>query len=126
MGANVFSMAIVGPFIVFAVLKMLSALKIKKSHVIFIAVFLGDILIYITTSIQLALAFPDPAGGVLPSFIKFSGLFAITQIPIAIIEGLLTVMVYEGIKKYGQEELELIECELDRKEYFFTKRRKRN
>jgi cobalt/nickel transport system permease protein len=33
------------------------------------------------------------------SAVKFLGVFAVTQLPLAISEGLLTVIVYQGIKK---------------------------
>ena len=49
---------------------------------------------YVTTAFQLAIVFPDPNGGVAAALIKFLSIYAITQIPLAIAEGLLTVIVY--------------------------------
>ena len=60
---------------------------------------------YITTSVQLALAFPDPVGGFAASFAKFAGIFAVTQIPLAISEGLLTVVVFNALKRFNPQEL---------------------
>ena len=60
---------------------------------VFAAASLGDLATYLTTSLQLAWAFPDPAGGFVAALLKFGGIFAITQIPLAISEGLLTVLV---------------------------------
>ena len=48
----------------------------------------------------MALAYPSPEGGVLASFIKFGMVFAVTQIPLAIIEGLLTNVVMNILDKY--------------------------
>lgn len=108
LGANIFSMAIMGPLAAIAVYKILGRCKVNSSVCVFFAAFIGDIATYLVTSLQLALAFPDPGGGVLTSFIKFACVFGITQIPIAISEGLLTIIVYEGIKKYSSKELELL------------------
>ena len=40
---------------------------------------------------QLAFAYPSEAGGVGASAVKFLGVFAPTQIPLAVIEGILTL-----------------------------------
>jgi cobalt/nickel transport system permease protein len=57
------------------------------------------------TSAQLAVAFPDPAGGIAGSFAKFGTIFAVTQIPLAIVEGLLTVVVVNVLTSYSRSEL---------------------
>jgi len=109
LGANVFSMAIVGPFAAFGIYILLKKFKVNNSVCVFFAAFLGDILTYVTTSGELALAFPDASGGVLLSFLKFLGVFAVTQLPLAISEGFLTVIVYESLKKYSGKELEKLQ-----------------
>jgi cobalt/nickel transport system permease protein len=96
LGANVFSMGIVGPFVAWAVYKGIVKSKISSSIAIFFAAFFGDLMTYVTTSFQLALAFPDPTFE--GSLIKFLGIFAITQIPLAIAEGLLTVVIWNALK----------------------------
>lgn len=105
LGANAFSMAVVGPFIVYAIFKGGRKLNISFSVTVFLAAMLGDLGTYVVTSLQLALAFPSEVGGVLGSFYKFSSVFAVTQIPLAISEGLLTVIVMNMIKKYNMSEL---------------------
>ena len=60
---------------------------------VFLASSLGNLFTYIVTAIQLGIAHPDPNGGVLLSIEKFMSVFAITQIPLAISEGILTVVV---------------------------------
>jgi cobalt/nickel transport system permease protein len=93
LGANVFSMAIVGPWATFVVFKLLRRFGANIYVAAGVAAAIGDLSTYVTTAVQLALAFPDPAGGVLGSAVKFMGVFAISQIPLAIIEGALTAMV---------------------------------
>lgn len=109
LGANTFSMAIAGPFAAYGTYLLLKKLKVKHGICIFSAALVGNLLTYIVTSVQLALAFPDSGGGVLVSLVKFLGVFALTQIPLAISEGILTVIVYEGIKKYSGTELEMLQ-----------------
>ncbi len=92
LGANVFSMGIAGPFVAYLAYKTLHGIA-GFNIAVFAAATLGDLATYVTTSIQLALAFPAPVGGVLKSFLGFSGIFAITQVPLAIIEGLVTMLL---------------------------------
>ncbi len=100
LGANAFSMAVAGPFLAFAVFKAAPYLKITFSVSGFLAAALGDLGTYVVTSLQLALAFPVENGGIVASFVKFAGIFAVTQIPLAISEGILTVIVMNNIRKY--------------------------
>jgi cobalt/nickel transport system permease protein len=51
---------------------------------------------YVMTSVQLALAFPGD--NMFTTFTVFLGIFAITQIPLAIAEGLLTTVIYNYIQ----------------------------
>ncbi|QNB46442.1 energy-coupling factor ABC transporter permease [Thermanaerosceptrum fracticalcis] len=105
LGANTFSMAVVGPLVAYGVYK--AAKKVGAQGIsIFLAAALGDLATYVTTSLQLALAFPDPTGGVMASLIKFGSIFALTQVPLAIVEGLLTVLVYNYLTVYSQSELQ--------------------
>ena len=106
LGANIFSMAIVGPFAAYAVFKLARALKASLAVSVFLAASLADLLTYVTTSVQLAMAFPDPLGGFMASFAKFAGIFAVTQIPLAISEGLLTVMIFNALARFNPKELQ--------------------
>ncbi len=51
------------------------------------------------------MAYPSPEGGVFASAVKFLGVFAPTQLPLAIIEGILTVIVIIGLEAYAKSEL---------------------
>ncbi len=108
LGANVFSMAIVGPFVAVLVYKLLKKAKVNRSVCVFSAAFLGNVLTYVTTSVQLGVAFPDATGGFVASTLEFLGIFALTQLPIAVSEGLLTVIVFGLLEKYNKKTLELL------------------
>ena len=98
LGANSFSMAIVGPIVAFVAYKLLK--NKNKSVAVFAAAALGDLFTYVVTAIQLALANPSATGGFTESLIKFLMVFAVTQIPLAIIEGLLTNIIVNILDKY--------------------------
>lgn len=105
LGANTFSMAVVGPIVAYGVYKLVKKMKGPQWLAVFLAATLGDLLTYITTSVQLALAFPAEMGGFAASFAKFMGIFAVTQIPLAISEGLLTVLIFNALTAYSSNEL---------------------
>ncbi len=97
LGANVFSMAIVGPFVSYGVYAGLKKAGCKSAIAVFFAAALGDLMTYVVTSIQL--------GVVYGNFAEYLSIFALTQIPLAIAEGLLTVVVFNVLEKYSKEEL---------------------
>jgi cobalt/nickel transport system permease protein len=105
LGANVFSMAIVGPFVAYAVFRLARSARASLAVSVFLAACLADLLTYVTTSAQLAWAFPDPVGGFAASFAKFAGIFAVTQIPLAVSEGLLTVLIFNALARFNPAEL---------------------
>lgn len=108
LGANTFSMAIAGPFLSFAVYQICLKLKVNRKVSIFLAAMLGDVFTYCVTSIQLAMAYPSESGGVAASAVKFLGVFAPTQLPLAVIEGILTVLIVIGLETYAMPELKSI------------------
>ena len=108
LGANAVSMAVVGPFVAFGVYRLVMAICDRQSLSIFLAAAVGNLATYLVTSLQLALAFPLETGGIVGAFLKFASIFALTQIPLAIIEGLLTVMVWNGLMAYSQSELKVL------------------
>jgi cobalt/nickel transport system permease protein len=97
LGANIFSMGIIGPAAAWLVYKGLKNMGFSTSIGVFSAAFLGDILTYVTTALQLSLAFPIPT--FTESLFKFMIIFAYTQLPLAVAEGLLTVVIFDYIKK---------------------------
>lgn len=105
LGANGFSMAVAGPFATYGIYKLLSGMKLNKKWAIFLAAFLGDLVTYGVTSVQLGMAFPGTEGMVL-AIAKYLGIFMFTQLPIAIGEGVLTVLVYNWIVE-NKDQLQL-------------------
>jgi cobalt/nickel transport system permease protein len=107
LGANAFSMAVVGPMVAYVVYHAIAKTGHQKAAV-FSAAMLEDLCTYLVTSVQLALAFPEAHGGFMAAFIKFVSVFSLTQIPLAISEGLLTVIVWNWLQDYGQQELKIL------------------
>nr|WP_319487728.1 energy-coupling factor ABC transporter permease [uncultured Caproiciproducens sp.] len=105
LGANTFSMAIAGPFLSYGIYKLCQKLKVNRYAGIFLAASIGDLFTYCVTSIELALAYPSANGGVAASALKFLAVFAPTQVPLAIIEGILTVVIIMGLETYAKSEL---------------------
>lgn len=113
LGANVFSMGILGPicaYYIFRLIKGKHADYSKDKKRILLAVFaasaLGDLMTYVMTSLQLALAHPGES--MWAAFIKFASIFAVTQTPLAIIEGLVTMMIFSFIAERNRDELNLL------------------
>jgi cobalt/nickel transport system permease protein len=97
MGANICSMAIGGPVAGFAVYRFLKNTKVNIYVTVFLVAAIADLVTYIITSTELALAYPAQAGGVVASFTAFFVIFAITQIPLAIVEGCVLALVFKYI-----------------------------
>lgn len=97
LGANVFSMGIAGPMVAFGIYQIGTRIGLNTYVTVFIAAALGDLFTYIVTALQLALAFPAATGGVMASFMAFSGIFALTQVPLAIIEGAVIALIFKYI-----------------------------
>ena len=97
LGANTFSMAIAGPIVSWLVYKGLRRTKAPAAVAVFCAAALGDLFTYVVTSLQLGAVY----GGVA----KFMAVFALTQVPLAVAEGLLTVVVFNVLEKYSRTEL---------------------
>ena len=108
LGANCFSMAIAGPVLSWLIYRGLSKTNVNKKLTIFLAAALGDIFTYCVTSLQLAMAYPSAEGGMMASAVKFLGVFAPTQLPLAVIEGILTVIVVIALESFAKSELKMI------------------
>jgi cobalamin biosynthesis protein CbiM/cobalt ECF transporter T component CbiQ len=101
LGANLFSLGVVGPWAMWLLLRLLLRMGWSKDRSIFLSTVVGDLATYFTTAGQLALAYPSLHGGYAASFVKFLGVFMITQIPISIAEGLLTVVLLRNLAEEG-------------------------
>jgi cobalt/nickel transport system permease protein len=91
-------MGIVGPFVGYTIYRVLRDTPVGISITVFLVTAIADLSTYIVTSFQLALGAVHPAtGNVGSSVILFLGIFAITQIPIAIVEGVVLALVFKYI-----------------------------
>jgi len=99
LGANTIAMGIVGPALAFGVWVIGRKTRLPISVTVFIAVALSDLATYVATSAQLAFAFPS-AAGFFDSFYAFGAIYAVTQIPLAIGEGLLAVLLFDFLVNY--------------------------
>lgn len=104
LGANVFSMGVVGPWAGYAAWRAVRGLNTAAA--VFVALAAADLTTYAVTATQLALAFPDPASGLPGALAKFLGVFAVTQVPLALVEGLLGVLVLRLLTDVARPELE--------------------
>ena len=104
LGANTFSMAIAGPFVSFGIYKLCQKGGVNRRLAFFLAAALGDLFTYCITAFQLAIAHnaDTTMGG---AFAKFLAVFAPTQIPLAVIEGILTVLIMAALETYAKPEL---------------------
>lgn len=98
LGANTFSMTIAGPILSWVVYKLLRKANAPAAVAVFAAAALGDLFTYVITSLQLGIV----NGGM----VKFLTIFAVTQVPLAIAEGLLTVVIFNVLEKYSKAELQ--------------------
>ena len=108
LGANCFSMAVAGPIITFIIFKVCKKFKINRLFSVFLASSIGDLFTYCITAFQLAIAHPASNGGIYVSFAKFLAVFAPTQLPLAILEGILTVLIIISLESYAKKELKTI------------------
>jgi cobalt/nickel transport system permease protein len=97
LGANTVSMGIVGPLVGWGVYRALRDTRVNLYVTVFLAATFADLFTYVVTSLELALAYPAQVGGVGSSFVVFIGIFAITQIPLAILESIILVLVFKYI-----------------------------
>ena len=108
LGANAFSMAIAGPLISWGIFRLGKRIGVKRNIAFFLAAARGDLATYCVTSLQLAAAYPAAEGGIGASALAFLGVFAPTQLPLAVLEGILTVMIVAGLESYARPELQEI------------------
>ena len=107
LGANTFSMAIAGPFVSFGIYKLLKKCKANRYVAIFFAATLGDLFTYCVTAVQMAMAHHADTT-IMSAMGKFLMVFAPTQVPLAIIEGIITVLIIKGLETYAKPELRSI------------------
>lgn len=105
LGANTFSMGVAGPIAGYLSYYFGKKLGFNNKINIFLTGFIADVFTYVVTSTQLALAFSNLTTftGI---FLKFLAIFAVTQLPLAIADGILTVLVFNFLESFNKEELQ--------------------
>lgn len=106
LGANIFSMAIVGPWVGYAIWRVSRKAGLSASVAIFLAAFFADLSTYVVTALQLAAA--HHAAGFGTAATTFMALYAPTQVPLAIVEGIVTVLVFRSLSVIATKELRLL------------------
>lgn len=110
LGANTVSMAIAGPLVAYGIWRGLRG-RLSEGWVVFLAAALADLTTYVVTSVQLALAYPDPVSGFMGAFAKFGAIFAVTQVPLAVSEGILTVLIFRALRDTAPVEMRALGLE---------------
>lgn len=108
LGANVVSMAVIGPFIAYGCYTLLRKTRLPHWAAVLSGAALGSLSTYAMTATQLALAHSGGAEGFYAAFLKFMAVFAVTQVPIAIVEGILTVLVLDALWAYNRRDIEIL------------------
>ncbi len=96
LGANAISMAVAGAVTASYIYKIFAKYN-KEKLGIFLATLISNLATYSLTAFQLALSHGN--GNIAATFERFLSLFFITQIPLGIVEGLVTIMIIEILKK---------------------------
>ena len=99
-------MGIAGPWAGYAFYKLTKKCHGPDALAIFLCMVFADFITYVVTSFQLAFAFPDPTGGFWGAVGKFLTIFAWTQIPLAIAEGLLGILLFRFLAKVAAPQLQ--------------------
>ncbi len=97
LGANIVSMGVTGPIAGYLVYRALRDRRVNLYFTVFVTCMIADLFTYLATSLQLALAYPAATGGVTTSLAVFLGIFAVTQLPLAIVEGVILALVFRYI-----------------------------
>ncbi|MCL5270318.1 MAG: energy-coupling factor ABC transporter permease [bacterium] len=107
LGANTVAMGIAGPLLGWLFWRILRR-RAPEGVAVFMATMAADLSTYFVTAVQLAAAYPAREGGVGRSLVTFLGIFAVTQIPLALIEGFLTVLIVRSLGRNAPETLALL------------------
>ncbi|MCD5424882.1 MAG: energy-coupling factor ABC transporter permease [Methanosarcinaceae archaeon] len=99
LGANIFSMGIIGPFVAYWTYKWCQKLNINALISIFIATITCNIATYLITAIQLvtAIIYLPNAVSFIDAFMPIIIIFTTIQTSIAVVEGIITAVIFKFI-----------------------------
>lgn len=93
LGANCVSMGIIGPLCGLVVWKIMRKTKAGVFISMLATAFVADLLTYVVTAIQMTLNVVTANGAsFVDSFVDFMTTYAVTQVPLALIEGIILAM----------------------------------
>jgi len=93
LGANCVSMGIIGPLFGLIVWKILRKANLGVFPAMLITAFVADLMTYVVTAIQMTLNVVTSSGAnFMDAFVDFMSTYAVTQVPLAIIEGIVLAM----------------------------------
>jgi cobalt/nickel transport system permease protein len=95
-GANLVALGVAGPWVAVGMHRSLHGLM-PRPLTLGVAAACGSLATYATTAFQLALAFPDPVQGIGGAFVRFALLFGVTQVPLAVVEGVLCAVTLAAL-----------------------------
>ncbi|MGL6169207.1 MAG: energy-coupling factor ABC transporter permease [Fusobacteriaceae bacterium] len=96
LGANAISMAVVGAVVAYFIYNFFKN-RGKEKIGIFLAAFIGNLATYSCTALQLTLSHGEL--NFIESLIKFMSLFAVTQIPLGVVEGIISIILVSILQK---------------------------
>ena len=105
LGANIFSMGVVGPFVGALIWVLLRKAKASIPVSMFFAALFADLITYVVTSIQMTLNH----GQSIDAFVSFMTNYAATQLPLALMEGILFFMFATYLVRNKPEIFDLAE-----------------
>jgi cobalt/nickel transport system permease protein len=97
LGANTWSLGVVCPWVTWGVWRLLRRLRVSDGVALGAAAALGDLATYATTAGQLALAQRGAGMELGAAWLSILGVFALTQLPIAAVEGILTALAWRTL-----------------------------
>ena len=97
LGANVFSMGIAGPVVGYLVYRAAMRSGLNLFLAVFLAATLADWATYLVTAPAACPGFSRRLRRGIASFEAFAAVFAITQVPLAIVEGAVTALMFKYI-----------------------------
>ena len=108
LGANCVSMGIIGPLCGLIVWKLLRGAGLNPFFSMFGAAAIADLMTYVVTALQMSLNVVTANGAsFVDSFVDFISVYAVTQIPLAIVEGIVLAMFAQYLSTARPELFEI-------------------
>ena len=108
LGANCVSMGIIGPLCGLIVWKLLRVAGLNPYFSMFGAAAIADLMTYVVTALQMSLNVVTANGAsFVDSFVDFISVYAVTQIPLAIVEGIVLAMFAQYLSTARPELFEI-------------------